>query len=102
MSMHGIATITFLCSSLSIRNILCDHQQTFLPHDEENRIRITVRRNYTLEDTFHKLRSGLSLSRHLKVTFVGEPAVDAGGPSRESFHILCRNYSEIRPHKQNY
>ena len=30
--------------------------------------------------------------KHLKVTFVGEPAVDAGGPLREYFHLLLREH----------
>ena len=32
--------------------------------------------------------------KHLKVTFIGEPAVDAGGPLREYFHLLLRELAE--------
>ncbi len=73
-------------SSLSLSDILRDHRNVFLPIDEENRIRITIRRKHILEDTFRKLRGGLNVSKHLKVTFVGEQAVDAGGPLREFLH----------------
>ncbi len=45
-------------------------------------------------DTLHKLRNGLDVKKHLKVTFVGEPAVDAGGPLREFFHRLLWELSQ--------
>lgn len=41
-----------------------------------------------LEDTLHKLRCGLDLSKCLRVVFLGEPAVDIGGPMREYLHLL--------------
>lgn len=34
------------------------------------------------------MKSGLDLTKHLHVTFVGENAVEAGGPLRELFHLL--------------
>ncbi len=39
-------------------------------------------------------RAKLSLTKHLKVTFVGEPAVDAGGPLREFFHYILLEIAE--------
>ncbi len=39
-------------------------------------------------DTLHQLRQGLPVTKHLQVTFLGEPAVDAGGPLREFFQLL--------------
>lgn len=62
----------------------------YLPNDYEDRIRITVRRRHILEDTIHNLRAGHDTTKYLKVTFVGEPAVDAGGPLREFFHLLLQ------------
>lgn len=42
-------------------------------------------------------KRGIPVSKHLRVTFLGEPAVDAGGPLREFFRLLlgeiCRNSS---------
>ena len=38
----------------------------------------------------HTLRSGLDFSKHLRVVFVGEPAVDDGGPLREFLYILMK------------
>ncbi len=46
-------------------------------------------RNHILQDTLHMFRRAkLSLTKHLKVTFVREPAVDAGGPLKGVFFII--------------
>ena len=66
----------------------------YLPSNYEDRIRITVRRKHILEDTLHILHGGHDTTKHLKVTFVGEPAVDAGGPLREYFHLLLRELAQ--------
>ena len=43
------------------------------------------------EDALHSFKStGFSASKHLKVTFIGEPGVDAGGLLREFFELLLR------------
>ena len=39
-------------------------------------------------DSLHALRNGLDLTKHLRVTFIGEPAVDDGGPLREFLYRL--------------
>ena len=59
---------------------------------EESYIRLKVRRNFVWQDV--KLKCGrleekqLSENSFLKVEFVGEPAVDEGGPKRELFCLL--------------
>ena len=50
---------------------------------EKGVTRITVRRRHLLEDTLNKFRSGIDLNRGLSILFVGESAVDAGGPLKE-------------------
>ena len=47
-----------------------------------------VRRRYLWEDALKRFKSGIDEKKHIKVTFVGEPAVDQGGPLREFFHLL--------------
>ena len=47
-----------------------------------------------MEDTLHILLGGHDTTKHLKVTFVGEPAIDAGGPLREYFHLLLPEIAE--------
>ena len=40
------------------------------------------------EDALCRFKAGISVKKYIKVTFVGEPAVDQGGPLREFFHLL--------------
>ena len=63
---------------MSLQELLRVHRIGVMPADPRERSRLTVRRKYILADTLHKLRSGLSLEKHLCVTFIGEPAVDEG------------------------
>ena len=42
-------------------------------------------------DTVRKLRSGLDVNKHIKVSFVGNIAVDEGGPRREFFKLLTES-----------
>ncbi len=51
--------------------------------DDRHRTRITVRRKHILQDTLHRLRNGADLSKPLRIVFIGESAVDDGGPLRE-------------------
>ncbi len=52
--------------------------------------RIVIRRKYIWEDTLAQIKKGVMFHWHLRVTFVGEPAVDAGGPCREFLRLLIR------------
>ena len=47
-----------------------------------------VRRKHVWEDALHHFKSGLPTTKHLCITFPGEPAVDAGGPLREFLQLL--------------
>ena len=47
-----------------------------------------VRRKHVWEDALHHFKSGLPTTKHLRITFLGEPAVDAGGPLREFLQLL--------------
>ena len=42
----------------------------------------------------HKLRNGLDLNKQLKVTFIGEPGVDEGGPLREFLFLLVTSIAQ--------
>lgn len=64
------------------------HRNSVLPSNPEDRLRIIVRRKHILEDTLHKLRNGIDISKHLRVTFIGEPAIDDGGAMREYMRLL--------------
>jgi len=66
-----------------------------LSADKDDVFRLKVRRRCIWEDALNYFRRGIPVSKHLHVSFLGEPAVDAGGPLREFFHLLlgeiCRN-----------
>ncbi len=82
-------------SSVLLLDVLRDHRIKYLPSDDEHRERFTVRRNHILQDTLHMFRRAkLRLTKHLKVTFVEEPAVDAGRPLREFFHYILLEIAE--------
>ena len=65
-----------------------------LPVDRSCNQRIAVRRKHLFSDAMNRFCGGVDEHKYLKVTFVGEPAVDDGGPLREFFHILMIELSE--------
>ena len=56
--------------------------------------RIAIRRKHLLADALHCCRKGIDPRKSLKVTFVGEPGIDDGGPLREFFHLLIDAISQ--------
>lgn len=64
---------------------------TFDQDDEE---RITVRRSHIWEDTVRAFQRKLDLRKILKVTFLGEPAIDDSGLRREYLRLLMKAISE--------
>ena len=72
----------------SLSELLWNHRLAVLPDDPDDKHRIKVRRRAVWADTLHQLRKGLPVTKHLRVTFLGEPAVDAGDPLREFLHLL--------------
>lgn len=84
-------------SQTSIEVLLRNHSSELLSDDREDVHRIKARRRHIWEDALCCFKRGIPASNHLAVTFLGEPAVDAGGPLREFFRLLlaeiCRNNS---------
>ena len=66
----------------------------YLPPNRSECQRLIVRRKHVFEDALHRYKSGLELTKYLKVTFVGEPAADEGGPLREFFYLLVQSISK--------
>ena len=60
----------------------------------EDRVRLVVRRKHVFDDALHRVKSNLDVNKRLKITFVDEPAVDAGGPLREFFHLLLSSIAQ--------
>ena len=59
-----------------------------LYEDEFNTYHITVRRRHIFDDAIAAISRWFDEKKHLRVTFLGEPAVDGGGPRREFFMLL--------------
>ena len=59
-----------------------------LPADRNAYQRLVIRRKHIWKDSLQSFRSHLDFSKYIRVTFVGEPAVDEGGPLREYLHLL--------------
>ena len=70
--------------------ILSRQRNKFLAIDTSLYQHIIIRQKHLWEDSIHCFRSGIDFQKHLRVTFVGEPAVDAGGPLHEFLHLLMR------------
>lgn len=67
-------------SNGSIQNLLTSHRASVI--DDANReefTRLIVRRRHVWEDMLHKLRNNLDVTKPIRITFVGEPAIDTGG-----------------------
>ena len=83
----------------SIEVLLKTHSSELLSNDREDVFRIKARRRHIWEDALNCFKRGIPASKHLAITFLGEPAVDAGGPLREFFRLLLgeisRNNSQL-------
>ena len=75
---------------ISIQDIVQDHQRKVLSGDTSDIFRITVRRRHVWDDALATFKRGFPFTSHIRITFVGEPAVDAGGPCREFLCILMQ------------
>ena len=70
-------------------NILQEHKESIVSSDKEATRRITVRRSHLFDDTIKMLKTRpWNPLHHFKVTFLGEPGIDDGGPRREFFRLL--------------
>ena len=78
--------------TIKTKHILLQHQERVMSGDPEDSQSIIVRRSHILADASRTFsRSTFNPTKFLKVTFVGEAAVDEGGPRREFFRLLIRS-----------
>ena len=68
-----------------VTELLQRHRAENLHSDKQNTHRITVRRTHIWQDALKAFKRPFDVKKHLRVTFLGEPAVDGGGPRREFF-----------------
>ena len=69
-------------------SILLQEHRACALRSQDDVQRIIIHRKHVWEDTIRKLKSGLNVNKPIKVSFVGESAVDEGGPLREYLSIL--------------
>ena len=75
---------------MKIEEIISQHRCKL---DNDRTWRITTRRNNVLEDTLRAMKTSTDLdlnAKHIEVIFLGEPAIDEGGPKREFFRLLMQ------------
>ena len=92
--MNSILIVPF-CSApvMSLEDAIKAHRASVLYADELCTHRITVRRGHIFDDAIFSLRAGFDEQKHLRIRFVGEAAVDEGGPRREFFMLLMNAIS---------
>ena len=75
---------------ISLEAVLHEHAMSlYIADDPDNRQKIPVRRKHVWNDTKRALsRLGFQERIGLSVVFIGEPAIDEGGPLREFFRLL--------------
>lgn len=73
----------------SLEVLLRSHQSNVIKYDQFHRI--TVRRSHIFSDALTAMRKGFDKSLNLRITFIGEPAVDAGWPLREFFRLVMKD-----------
>ena len=81
----------YIRTDISLEEILHAHRAGLIPVDPRERSRLTIRRKHLLQDALHKRRGGLSLKRHLCVTFIGEPAVHEGKDQISTTEPIFKN-----------
>ena len=71
-----------MCRGLPVATLNQSHraQVVFMSPNSQDFCTLRVRSKHLLEDTLHKFRCGLITDKRLRVTFLGEPAVDEGKP----------------------
>ena len=50
--------------------------------------KLIVRREHIFPDSLKAFRAGFNWKMPISILFLGEPVIDAGGPSREYFRLL--------------
>ena len=77
-----------------LKDLIQDHRYKFLSKNSDDIFRITVRRSHIWEDSLRAIKRNFDERKHIRVTFLGESAVDGGGPRREFFMLLLNNIKE--------
>ena len=94
INLFSVFSTTTKDDVIRAKEILIQHQKKVII--EEDFQRVHIRRKSLYSDALHAFsRLTFNASRMLRVTFIGEPAIDDGGPRREFFGFLMRNVFSI-------
>lgn len=78
-----------------VAKLLMDHCKVHMITGDVQAVeKITIRRSHIWGDTLRAWRRQLDLRKRIKVTYLGEPAVDNGGPRHEFLRLLMKAVSE--------
>ncbi len=80
-------------SDATLTEVLESHRNEQLNSDKYDTHRITVRRTHIWEDAMKAFNRPFDVRKHLRITFLGEPAVDDGGPRREFFMLMMTSFN---------
>ena len=90
---YSAAPVEEKADLIKAKHVMQQHQQKviFPVATEEDKQRIHIRRNRLFADSLQAFsRPTFNVSKMLKVVFIGESAVDDGGPRREFFQLLLQ------------
>ena len=73
---------------VEVGHLLQMQKSKMLPVDTSAYQQIVVHRKHLWEDALNCFKGGLDFTKYICISFVGEPAVDEGGPLREFLHLL--------------
>ena len=83
-----------LCNSVvsvDSKYVLIRHREHVLSENDDFQS-INIRRSFLLKDAMRQLsKPSFNSNKVLRVVFIGEQAIDEGGPRREFFHLLLFN-----------
>ena len=72
-----------------MEEILSHYQREHL--DTNSIHRLSIRRNHIYTDSIKAFKKGFPLNSSLRVTFIGEPGIDAGGLLKEYLTLLMKD-----------
>ena len=75
--------------------VLKEHFDSTIHHDLDDVNRVTIRHKHIWRDTIRTMsHPTFDLCKCVPVTFIGEEAVDGGGPRREFFALALQELAE--------
>ncbi len=81
--------LLYPASALSLKELLRNHRFEYL-HAGVEEVQVRVHSKHIWKDGITDLSRSFDLKKHIEVKFVGEKAVDGGGPQRDFFtHLMA-------------